>query len=85
MKYAPNTDVEISFACLSQTVEIRIRDYGPGISAENLERIFLQFERATSSLNVSGLGLGLYISRQIMKSHGGSLSVISEVGRGRHL
>ncbi len=49
---------------------------------EHQERIFQRFERATSASSVSGLGLGLYISREIIERHGGRIRVESEPGRG---
>ena len=60
---------------------IRVRDKGIGIAPEHLDRIFDRFERAVSK-NYSGLGTGLYISRQIVEAHGGAISVTSEVGQG---
>lgn len=59
-----------------------ITDQGIGISPENKSRIFDKFERAINANDVSGLGLGLYISRKIIEAHGGSISVESELGKG---
>lgn len=61
---------------------ISIQDQGFGIAPENLERIFEQFERAISADNISGLGLGLYISRQIILMHSGQVFVESIGGKG---
>jgi len=47
-----------------------------------LPRVFERFERATSSRHYGGLGLGLFIVRQIVEAHRGSVSVRSEEGRG---
>jgi signal transduction histidine kinase len=58
------------------------QDQGIGIAKENHERIFQRFERAISANEISGLGLGLYIVRQIVEMHGGSIQVESEVGEG---
>ncbi len=63
-------------------VEISIEDNGRGISAKDQERIFHQFERAGSNVNEAGLGLGLYISNQIILAHGGSIKVESTIGKG---
>jgi signal transduction histidine kinase len=45
-------------------------------------RIFDRFERVASAQNIGGLGLGLFISRQIVEAHGGTLRVESDVGQG---
>lgn len=63
-------------------VLISVEDRGPGIPAELQEKIFERFERAVSGNSISGLGLGLYISRQIVEAHQGTISVKSEVGKG---
>jgi signal transduction histidine kinase len=59
-----------------------VRDHGIGIDAQSISRIFERFERAVSSRSYGGLGLGLYITRQIVEAHGGSIHVSSELGQG---
>jgi len=59
-----------------------VRDQGRGIAKEDQERIFKRFERAISKDEVSGLGIGLYISEQIVTLHHGRIWVESELGRG---
>ncbi len=61
---------------------VEVRDQGIGISPENQRRIFQQFERVASTHSVAGLGLGLYISEQIVLAHGGRISVSSAEGEG---
>lgn len=61
---------------------IEVEDRGIGIDPENVARIFDRFERGVSGRTWSGLGLGLYIVRQIVIAHGGSVDVASEPGRG---
>lgn len=61
---------------------VEVRDQGIGISADNQQRIFQQFERVASNHSVAGLGLGLYISEQIVLAHGGRISVSSAEGEG---
>ncbi len=65
-------------------VVIDVVDSGPGISEEDLPRLFDKFQRGGTAAGTSGSGLGLYISRAIAEAHGGSLSVQSTVGVGSH-
>lgn len=62
--------------------KIIVTDKGRGIAPMDRERIFLQFERATPASEVSGLGIGLYIVKQIVDLHGGDIHVESELGKG---
>jgi signal transduction histidine kinase len=59
-----------------------VRDHGLGIAAHDQARIFERFERAASSRHFGGIGLGLWIVRQIVIALGGSVSVESELGSG---
>ena len=68
-------------------VEIAVQDSGPGITAENLERIFERFYRADTSRQrdgevPGGSGLGLAIAKSIVQAHNGQLSAESEAGKG---
>jgi signal transduction histidine kinase len=63
-------------------IRVEVRDQGIGITPENQQRIFLQFERVVGSEMASGLGLGLFISEQIVKAHAGRIEVDSQIGRG---
>ena len=63
-------------------VAISVRDQGIGIARADQDRVFRAFERVESPHRVGGLGLGLYIGRQIVAAHGGTLRVSSEPGRG---
>ncbi len=61
---------------------VEVTDQGIGITPENQKRIFQQFERVSANHAVAGLGLGLFISEQIVLAHGGQIEVESEVGKG---
>lgn len=67
-----------------QHVEISVRDTGIGIPPEEMKKLFVKFFRATNALKFAteGSGLGLYITQNIIRAHGGNMNVESEVGRG---
>lgn len=65
-----------------EAVRLSVRDEGIGIAAEDLARVFGRFERAVSERHYGGLGLGLYISRQIVDAMGGHIEVESRPGAG---
>lgn len=82
-KYAPKSDVAVNVLPGNQNcVRIELKDAGPGIEPEHLKKIFTRFERGVSPNDVSGLGLGLYISQQIIDAHHGRIWAESEVGKG---
>jgi signal transduction histidine kinase len=82
VKYAPGAPVDISVLVEGTNAMIVVKDHGMGIAPENLGRIFQRFERAVTGNGISGLGLGLYISRQIVEAHSGNIYAESEVGKG---
>ncbi|MBC7690190.1 MAG: PAS domain-containing protein [Methylotenera sp.] len=82
MKYGEGKPIRIELSEVSKTAQLTVSDQGLGIAAENQDRIFNRFERAVSADNISGLGLGLYIVRQILDAHQGSISVSSRPGEG---
>ena len=66
-----------------ECVHIRVRDYGAGIPEEEMQRIFEAFTRLNKDAEVSGSGLGLYITRGIVAAHGGTLTVQNASGSDR--
>lgn len=80
--YAPGAPIEIMAIVNLGVVQIIVRDKGPGIPKINQSNLFQRFERAGQSINVSGLGLSLYISKQIIEAHGGIINMESEAGDG---
>ena len=85
VKYSPQANnIDIILSTSEKAALISVRDYGGGIANANLKHIFDRFYRAYNSSNKSskGLGLGLYIAHDIVKRHGGNLTVESEEGKG---
>lgn len=85
IKYAPDTEKIVVYAKKSNAHEIRISvvDQGPGIPKEKLGHLFERYYRTNyEGQKFTGLGLGLYISAQIIKNHGGKIGAESEVGSG---
>lgn len=82
LKFGPGPKLEISTALANGNAIIKFRDYGIGIPLKDQKRIFERFERAVSGNYFSGLGLGLYITRQIIQAHGGEIHVESEENKG---
>ncbi|MCM2278558.1 MAG: HAMP domain-containing histidine kinase [Oligoflexia bacterium] len=66
-----------------EAFRLTVRDQGPNVPSEDRERIFQPFERAQRTSRLGGLGLGLYISRQIALLHGGNVSLVESLpGKG---
>lgn len=78
IKYGAGRPVEVSLARDGAVARLVVRDHGVGIGADNIERIFQRFERAAPERGYGGLGLGLYIVREIVERHGGTVGVASE-------
>jgi len=80
----PGTPVDLEVVPRAGDVVFTVRDRGPGIAPEHLDRLFRRFSRLPGPLSESapGSGLGLFISRQIVDAHGGRIWVESEPGKG---
>jgi PAS domain S-box-containing protein len=82
IKYGGQKPIVISASINDNHAVIAIRDAGIGIAPENLERIFERFERANTRSSNAGLGMGLWITQQIIQAHGGTIVAQSELGKG---
>jgi signal transduction histidine kinase len=82
-KYASGSPITIAVAQQKKRVRIAIKDKGPGIPAEHLDKVFLRFYRIPNqSTSVRGTGLGLYICRKIIQGHNGEIEAESAEGKG---
>lgn len=80
--HAPESpDVVVRVRRLQRRAEIAIEDHGPGIPSDLKARLFSRYERG-GAVHGRGLGLGLYISREIITAHGGTIEVDSDPGHG---
>ncbi|WP_095093937.1 hybrid sensor histidine kinase/response regulator [Pseudomonas sp. Irchel 3A5] len=82
LRYGARKPIHVRVYAEEGEARVEVRDQGIGISAENQQRIFQQFERVAANHAVHGLGLGLFISDQIVSAHGGRIVVESAEGEG---
>jgi signal transduction histidine kinase len=82
LKYGAGKPIHVGVEAQGGQARLTVRDEGIGIEPRLRARIFEKFERAVSDRHYGGLGLGLYISRQIIETLGGSIEVESTLGQG---
>ncbi|MEA9355310.1 ATP-binding protein [Bacteriovorax sp. PP10] len=82
IKYGEGKAVQIKVFQKNEFAIVEVSDNGQGIPFNKQDQIFDRFERVNEDPAVSGLGLGLYISKQIVEAHRGSISVESNAGKG---
>jgi PAS domain S-box-containing protein len=82
IKYGAGTPIQVGVRAEGEAALLVVRDFGIGIEPQHLERIFGRFERAVSERHYGGLGLGLYITQQILQAMDGTIQVESQPGQG---
>ena len=84
VKYAPDSlEIFMGIENLGDKARIYVKDTGPGIPVEKIPHLFERYYQAQpGGFNSSGLGLGLFISSEIVRKHGGEIGVDSEPGKG---
>ncbi|WP_437818119.1 ATP-binding protein [Sorangium sp. So ce1078] len=82
LKYGQGKPIEIAVTSAGSSATFTIADHGIGIAPEHIGRIFGRFERAVSARHYGGLGMGLYISKQLVEALDGSIEVSSVPGEG---
>jgi PAS domain S-box-containing protein len=82
LKYGCSKPIEISVMRKDKMAIFQVRDQGIGITKEDQSKLFERFQRAASLRHYGGLGLGLYISQEIVRAHGGTIQLKSELGQG---
>jgi PAS domain S-box-containing protein len=81
-KHAAGQPIEVFAAGEGDRAVVQVRDHGPGVPEELLSRIFERFERAASKRHYGGMGLGLYVARQIVEAHGGTITAANAIDGG---
>ena len=84
IKYSPGSHaIYVGMADEDQHIQITVRDEGIGMDANQQKGLFTRFYRVQDgAANIPGLGLGLYLSKQIIDEHDGELTCHSELGSG---
>ncbi len=82
VKYGNGSPVTVIVGKSGNTAKITVRDHGIGIPEAMQKKIFTRFERAVTKHSFEGLGVGLYITEQIVKAHGGKIELKSKEGKG---
>jgi predicted ATPase/signal transduction histidine kinase len=82
VKFGAGRPIEVVVRDAGEVAELTVSDHGIGIDPVRLPHVFDRFERAVSTVHYGGLGLGLYLARSIVESHGGTIRVESRVGHG---
>jgi signal transduction histidine kinase len=82
IKYGAGAPITLHVKTRPGRVVVAVEDRGIGVAPEAQEKIFGLFVHAASQLRYGGLGLGLYIARQIVEAHGGRISCSNRPGAG---
>ena len=83
VKYSPNNrEIEISCTIADNAALVRVKDQGMGIDAKDMEQLFDRYYRVESNHTISGFGIGLYLSAEIIERHNGKIWAESEPEKG---
>lgn len=84
LKYSPNdSEITVTVSKEKDSAKVEVKDEGIGISEEDKENVFTKFFQVEKDKELKeGLGLGLYISSEIIAKHNGKIKVESELGKG---
>ena len=82
LRYGAGKPIRVELIPLPGAATIRVSDQGVGIAPDDKARVFEQFVRVGDRTRIPGLGLGLYITKQLVEAHGGTISVESALGEG---
>jgi signal transduction histidine kinase len=82
IKFGMGKPIEVDVKAHDGIAAVSVRDHGPGIPLEEQRQLFTRYERGYAARGLGGLGLGLYLVREIVAAHGGRLSLETKPGEG---
>ena len=83
MEHAPGAGtIGVTIKAVGEQAQVAVRDHGPGVAAENIRTMFDAYTRLGHPNRAAGLGLGLYVAREIVTAHGGEIEAKSRIGKG---
>lgn len=82
IKYGSGKPIHYTLTSTQSGICVEVKDHGVGIATEDLSKVFERYERIKNTSQASGLGLGLFILKQIVSAHGGEIELNSVLGEG---
>ncbi|MGZ8515472.1 MAG: sensor histidine kinase [Candidatus Limnocylindrales bacterium] len=83
MEHAPGSEtIDVTVKASGRRAEVVVRDHGAGVTAEDIRTMFEAYTRLGQPRRAPGLGLGLYVAREIVIAHGGEINAKSRMGEG---
>jgi len=82
IKFGAGKPVHVDVEARNGWARLSVRDEGPGFSGDDAKHAFDRYWRAKAARNIGGLGLGLYVAKEMAEAHGGTLSLESIQGKG---
>jgi signal transduction histidine kinase len=81
-KFSPEKKSQVVLTCTEERLVVAVIDRGPGITAQDLQRVFEPFFRADATSRTKGYGIGLSLSQRIIALHKGTIEIDSKEGKG---
>lgn len=82
IKYAPHSKLSVSLTQKDENLELTVSDTGPGIPQNQLSKVFDRYQKVGNQYSISGLGLGLFVTKSIVEQMNGTIKVSSHLGQG---
>ncbi len=82
LRYGEGRPVTLKIERKNEKILLSVKDQGIGIDKKNQEKVFNRFERGSVESSVAGIGLGLFIVRELVRLHGGRIWIESEINKG---